>query len=510
MLWQLFANIIAEGAVIEQKIARSARKLPEDEGEQPKTQVTIVKEALIRANLFMLRRLWLIVFLVTTPLIAADEESIDKTILPIDDDDILTDIDNNDLIAAVDNLGPGASGFTADADYGPEGDRFVDPRVLRDFIESRGLIECRQKSGQLVIAADVRAIWDVKGEEVNGVKQRGTGTNTANDTFKSEVNLFLDYSAPKTWVSTKLRWVNYDGKDGGTATKVEMERAFIGYDFWHEDKNDFYMEVGRSKFNYIYESRVEFASTFDGVHIFLTGYWPDIGQFTVHGGPFLVDAFTNHYGWIVEAQMLRLAETGFSIKYSIVDWQRSAPTLDYGNLPNSGKITIRNNPRYNFLVSQWLFAYERELCLPHCKSLYVYGAFLRNHDAKAVRSTDYKLLNNAWYAGFTLGKLCKAYDWSIDINYQSVQAQAIPEFDLTGIGHGNVADLLLSDAILQDLPANAAIGFTNYKGWEASVLYAMTDTLSLRMRGAYTTPANQSVGNDFRYKAFQMSVIYAF
>ncbi|MFN0065251.1 MAG: hypothetical protein ACKVOH_03325 [Chlamydiales bacterium] len=39
MIWQFFAKIIAEGAIIEQKIARASRKLPEDEGEEPKAQV---------------------------------------------------------------------------------------------------------------------------------------------------------------------------------------------------------------------------------------------------------------------------------------------------------------------------------------------------------------------------------------------------------------------------------------------------------------------------------------
>ncbi|MFN0064601.1 MAG: hypothetical protein ACKVOH_00005, partial [Chlamydiales bacterium] len=39
MIWQFFAKIIAEGAIIEQKNARAARQLLEDEGEQPKTQV---------------------------------------------------------------------------------------------------------------------------------------------------------------------------------------------------------------------------------------------------------------------------------------------------------------------------------------------------------------------------------------------------------------------------------------------------------------------------------------
>ncbi|MFN0065188.1 MAG: hypothetical protein ACKVOH_03005 [Chlamydiales bacterium] len=39
MIWQFFAKIIAEGTIIEQKIARAARQLTEDEGEQHKTQV---------------------------------------------------------------------------------------------------------------------------------------------------------------------------------------------------------------------------------------------------------------------------------------------------------------------------------------------------------------------------------------------------------------------------------------------------------------------------------------
>ncbi|MFN0065542.1 MAG: hypothetical protein ACKVOH_04820 [Chlamydiales bacterium] len=43
MLLHFFAKIIAEGAIIEQKIARAASKLPEDEGEQPKTQVITIR-----------------------------------------------------------------------------------------------------------------------------------------------------------------------------------------------------------------------------------------------------------------------------------------------------------------------------------------------------------------------------------------------------------------------------------------------------------------------------------
>ncbi len=431
----------------------------------------------------------------------------------ISDDDLLAAMFDEGMIAAADNLGPNATAFASETDFGPDGEENIDVRVLRDFIESRGLISCRQKSGQLVIAADVRAIWDVKGEMANGINQRGLqapGAPIAQNTFKSEVNLFLDYTTGKSWVASKLRWTNFDGKDGGTPTRVEMQRAFIGYDIWHEGKNDFYIELGRNRFNYIYESRVQFTSPYDGIHLFLTGLWEDVGQFAIHGGPFIVDSTTNHYGWILEGQVLHMGGTGFSVKGNIVDWSRNAPTFDYGNLPNSGKTLVRDNPRYRFLVGQFTAGYERQLCFEHCKQLYVYGAVLHNFAAKATPTTDGKKLNNAWYVGFTLGKLCKAYDWSVELNYQSVEALAVPEFDLAGIGHGNAANRLLSDAILLGLAPDGGQGFANYKGWQASALYALTDTLSIRLVGEYTTPRNASVGGDFRYKAFQMSTIYAF
>ncbi len=424
--------------------------------------------------------------------------------------DLLSLIEEEEFIAAAENLGPSAAGFLDDEDFGPNDPGFIDPHVLRDFIESKGLIECRKKSGLLTIAGDVRARWVTVGERVDGVKKRGSGTDIAADRFKSEVNLFFDYVAPRSWVSTKLKWVNFDGTDGGTPTRVSMDRAFIGYDIYKQGELDFYIEVGRSRLNYIYESRVEFTSLFDGIHLYFTNCWPTVGTFSIHGGPFIVDSFTNHYAWIMETGIIGFMGTGFGVKYSIVNWNRSAPTLDYGNLKDSGKTKIRNNPRYSFLVSQLLGGYERKIDIFHCKTLYIYAAVLANHDAKRSVTSNGRYLNHAWYAGFTLGKLCKACDWSLDINYQSVQMQAVPEFDLAGLGHGNADDGLFSDAILIGLPPGAARGFTNYKGWDLSLLYALTDSLSLRTQAQYATPRNKSVGGDFRYKAFEMSAIYAF
>lgn len=427
-----------------------------------------------------------------------------------DEGGIAQTIDDELLIAAADNLGPTADGFTSEGEFGPDDEDYVDARVLRDFVESKGLIQCRQKEGSLTIAGDVRARWIMAGEELNGFKQRGQGTHTAISRFKSEINLYLDYVAPRSWVSTKLKFVNFDGKDGGTSTRVDMERAFIGYDVYDNGDEDFYIEIGRSNLDYLFESRVEFSSIFDGIHFFYTTDWPCLGQYTIHGGPFIVDSYTNHYAWVIETFITDIMESGFTFKYSIIDWFRHSSTLNYGNLATSGKSRITDNPRYRFVISQFLLGYEREIDFCGCKTLFVYGAFVDNWAAKPRPQTLNKKLNKAWYAGFTLGKLCKACDWSLDINYQYVQAQAVPEFDLNGIGHGNAANGLLSDSILLGLSPDFVRLFTNFKGWEVNGLYAMTDCLSLRGKAQYATPATKGVGGDFKFKGFEMSVIYAF
>lgn len=405
------------------------------------------------------------------------------------------------------SAGPSASNFTQEKAIGPNSDNFIDPKILRDFVESKGLIECRQKEGRLTIAGDVRARWLATGEKVNGISQRHFKSDHAVNVFKSEVNLFFDYTTPKAWVTTKLKWGVIDGIDGGSLTKVDLDRAFIGYDIYEKGCEDFYLEVGRSKFDYMFESRVEFASFFDGIHLFYTNKYEGTGVFTIHGGPFIIDSLTNHYGWVVETGFKQLGGTDFSVKYSLVDWLRFAPTYDYGK--NKGEHLVRDNPRYRFLVSQLILGHEQKIDFPGCKMLYLYAAVLANHAAQKSRTVP-SYENKAWYAGFTLGKLCKACDWSVDINYQWVQAQSIPEFDLSGIGHGNAANLLLSDAILALTSPSGAIGFTNYQGFEMLGLYALTDSLTLRAKASWSKPIDIHLGGDFTYKNFEMAVIFAF
>ena len=417
-------------------------------------------------------------------------------------------VDDKTIIAATEAI--------VDTNFGPADEDQVDPRILRDFIESRGLIACRQKCGQLTLSGDVRAKYIAQGERVGDDKKvRGSGTSIPSNRFRSEFNFFIDYVDPKSWVSTKVKWTAADGIDGlALGTKTELDRAFVGMDIYECGKRDFYIELGRSRLEYIFDSRVEFSNFFDGIHLYYTDCWSSIGTFVAHGGPFVVDAITNHYAWVFETWVDDLGGTGFIVKYSLIDWNRHSPTGRFGSstaakVPGLGK-TVKNNPRYRFLVSQMLFGWEGDIDFCRCKTLYLYGAVLANHDAKKSFTTDNKYANKAWYVGFTLGKLCKACDWSLDANYQYVQAQSVPEFDLSGIGHGNAQNGFLSDALIAGLSPGEAINFTNYKGFQVSLLYALTDALSLRTKGEWTTPITKRIGGDFNYKAFEMSAIYAF
>ncbi len=434
------------------------------------------------------------------PLCAAEEEDETTATTPLV-------VEDENTLAAADNLGPPAQGFLPDPGFGPDTVDTSDLRVLRDFIESRGLIKARKCEGCLTLAGDVRAKWNIAGEKVNGRKVRGTGTETALNLFRSEVNLFFDYVAPRTWVSTKLRFSVFLGTDGGTLTKVDTDRAFIGYDIYECDPEDFYIEVGRSRLDYIFDSRVEFSSFFDGIHLYYINKWDPLGIYVIHGGPFIVDSFTNHYAWVAEATLSCIDGTGLYVKYSYIDWKRRAPTLYYGKLgDNFKKKRFERNPRFMFKVSQLLVGYEGQAW---CRTLILYFAGLKNHAAIPQRSTNFKKANGAWYIGFTYGKLCKGGDWSIDLNYQSVGALAVPEFDLAGFGHGNALGTLISDAILQNLNPFNTRGFTNYRGPEFSFLYAMSESLSLQFKARYSVPLDRDIGGNFTFKAVEMAVIYA-
>ena len=285
--------------------------------------------------------------------------------------------------------------------------------------------------------------------------------------------------------------------------KVRLEKAYLGGRIVPGDTFTMDAELGRRFLSNVFDSKVEFGSLFDGVLFRFSKAWPSIGDYYFNTGALLVDDKTNHYAYVAEMGGLRIANVGLNMKYSIIDWYKP-----YAN--------PLNNLRYKYLVSQFLTSYQFYPEWMGKKLIKFYGAGLMNHLAGGVTQTHGRRQNLGWYAGLSLGLVKKQHDWAIDANYQWVQAQAIPEFDASGIGRGNTAGVGFYTNNIDGDPGSGettpatAMGNGNYKGFEIEGLYAITDNLTVLQNFKYSTTLNKNIGPNDRYKQYEMEFIYAF
>ncbi|MCE5315767.1 MAG: hypothetical protein LLG04_00190, partial [Parachlamydia sp.] len=85
---------------------------------------------------------------------------------------------------------------------------------------------------------------------------------------------------------------------------------------------------------------------------------------------------------------------------------------------------------------------------------------------------------------------------------QVVQAFAIPDGDVSGIGRGNVLD--------ESVTGFTARGNTNFEGWRFEGLYAITDNLTLDTIIEFSREYDKKIGGTHRYSKLELETIYAF
>ena len=143
-----------------------------------------------------------------------------------------------------------------------------------------------------------------------------------------------------------------------------------------------------------------------------------------------------------------------------------------------------------------------------------YSAGLYNHAAKRIAITNNTLSNYGAYFGLSIGQARKQGDWAVDMNYQIVGAQAIPDFDVSGIGKGNANSAGFYTVGINGTggpttSANAT-GNGNYHGFLIELLYVFTDNITMLEGFRYSRPWDKSIGPDFKYRQFEAELIYAF
>ncbi len=373
--------------------------------------------------------------------------------------------------------------------------------ALRKWIREKRMITIKEIGGDLSLSGEVRVEMQDFNEKKNGIRQRGaSGAIPKPDVaYDIEVNLMLDYHTERTWASVKLEFDNDMGIDSGTTNHLAVEKAYFGGRVINGETFTFDIEMGRRFLDNVFESKVEFGSLFDGALFKFSKAYDSIGNFYVNTGVFIIDDYRSQYGQVAEMGFLQIMNTGFFVKYSFINWKKkfSDPARDR---------------RFSFGVSQATTGFQGTIWGKFCK---FYAAGLYNHFAKTTVVTNFQKYPWAWYTGFSVGRIFKAKDWALDVNYQYVMPQAIPDFDVSGIKRGNAAGVGLYTANINGTGAlmvdsKDPVGSCNYQGLQFEFLYAITDNLTLLENFQISTNQTNNVGPEMRYKKFEIEFIYAF
>ena len=399
--------------------------------------------------------------------------------------------------------------------FANEGNRVVDDdssefinqqdiEALREWIATKRQVTVKQVGGDLSISGEVRVEMQYANETKNGIKQRGpnsTNPNMPANQFDIEVNLMFDYRTDRNWASAKLEFDNDAGANVNVFNKLAIERAILGGRIIDGDITTLDVDMGRNSMGNVYDSKIQFGSFLDAVTLKLDLASDKFGDLYARFSPFLINEKRYQWGVVGELGLLNIFNTGLYTKYSIVDWDTK----------NLGTEIL--NQHYRFLNSQWILGWK---FVPKWlnKVTTIYSALLVNSAAQGVEQTNFKKQNMGWYAGFSIGKVRNKGDWSIDFNYQYVQAQAVPIFDAGGIGRGNASRTgfytLNTDGTGDPTSVATAVGKTNFQGVSVKVLYLLTDTLTIEQSYQHAFNANSNIGPEVNYNQYEIEFIYAF
>jgi len=385
-----------------------------------------------------------------------------------------------------------------------------DVNALREWVNTKRQVTIKEIGGALSLSGEVRTELQSTSETVNGVRQRGHGAPHFNVTddralpqngFDIEVNLMLDYRTEQTWGSIKLEFDNEAGIFTGTLNKIKLERAYWGVRAVDHDQWTFDIELGRRRMSSIVDSKIEFNNFFDGAWFKYDQTFESLGDLYAHIGPFIIDENRNQFGYLGEVGLMSIAGTGFYVKYSLTDW-------DTKHFSDS-----LLEKRFDFIISQLLCGYS--FYPSHLKkAVLLYTAGLYNHAAEKLEITKHKKANLAGYIGFTIGEIKKKGDWSFDANYQVCQAQAVPDFDVAGIGLGNAANTgfytLDSKGKKAATTRKNAGGNVNYRGFQMTLDWLISNQLNFQQSWQQSITLDKHIGKFHRFKQYEIEFIYAF
>lgn len=452
-----------------------------------------------------------------------------------------------------------------------------DETSVREFVESKENIDVRKKANNLEISGDVRFVWQNKHEkgeilfidedssssedndysslfdvEYRSLRGHGyagrDGIPISNNDFNVKFNLKVKYDFDKTWAMGHLQFNNLagitaindcygrfpvfnkngdkivnevtldrreGGKGSGFGAGINLKRAFIGHNLYADGKHRLDMTIGRRQLDDIFMSEIQFDNYFDGFLFEYASQITNVSDFYLKAGVFVVDQRVDHYAWATEVGFLSVCGSNLDVRYSFIDWVKKGENRCY--MPHS--IGTK------FQISQFTLAYEIvPKIFDYELPIEVYGAFLINTAAEKNKYSKGKKANLGWYLDLYAGNVTKKGDWTFEFIYAVVQAQAVPDFDVAGVGRGNIFNERFTDEVIMPndfTNSNSSSlsnvhgyllrqGNANYQGCLFDFLYAVTDNFSIDMSYEFSVAADKHLGGRHNYHNVEIEFLYAF
>lgn len=381
---------------------------------------------------------------------------------------------------------------------------------LRDYLKIKREEPLRNKKHALCISGEVQGQLKVSSAvRINPVthayeRQYGGINQAPVCEWLNRVALFIDYRVYQASFHAKVDFDNAMGNIEGTTAELTLQQGYLMYRILEDGKSTFDGLIGRDKLYNFFDSKVQFNAIFDGGAVrYQNGYGNIVDLELLWAGSVVTD-YLDHYGWVGQIALNNLFSTGVFFKYSYSDWLKKSETLIYQGDGLPSGLSQTNNPQAAYQISQFLIGYNNLE-----RAFKIYGAFLYNiaalkHPALQMNERD----RIAWYAGFQIGHIKQKGDMASDLSYQVVGAQAVPGWDMAGIGNGNPNGSSIYFPSFTSDPA--PFGNTNFQGWQADFMAAVDDNVSVLLRYKTSHSLKALQGWKTRFARFEASVIYAF
>lgn len=386
-----------------------------------------------------------------------------------------------------------------------------DLEQVRNWLNTKRMVTVNELGGALSISGDVHAEMQSSSETVNGKQMRlNNGTANPPQAYDVELNLSIDYRTDWSWMAGRIRFDNDAGITDkpigdGTRDKLKVDRAYFGVNLIDDDRHTMMVQVGRNVMQYVFDSKLEFGSNFDGVE-FKDSYTFDyMGDLYYKIAAMLVSEKHNQAAYIGEIGFFNIIRTGFNARYTLIDWN----TKHRHHLPY----------QFQFVVSQLNLFYRFVPQLIN-QSVKFYVAGLYNHRARKHKITNETLANYGGYIGVAIGETKLQGDWTFEGNYQVLAAQCVPDFDANGVGLGNSDNSSFyyerkkidgegkKKTVLND--REKAGGNVNYRGFQLTLQYMLTNNLKLFQSWQQSITLDEEIGPFRRYKQYELEFVYIF